>query len=230
MKQVEILLLQKNLDEKYGEGSYEVIILAKPGYSTLDELRVLKEIGLKFDPDIVILGYYLNDAEGPNSRIGFENLFFHHYIVPYELGRWLYSHSFAYYTFESRFKNIHKNLGWERGKGEKYIENLYDQKNPFFKVHRKILASYFKHLEDKTKIVINIPLLTKSEEYPFNFVTTYVKEISENNGAHFVDLLPIFNNYEPSELKVSSFDNHLNELGHKLVSEMIFNKIVELEE
>ena len=61
-------VLQQKLDEEYGQGSYEVIILAQPGYSTFDELRVLHDIGLKFDPDIVILAYQLNDAEGPRSR------------------------------------------------------------------------------------------------------------------------------------------------------------------
>ena len=74
-------VLQTKLDLSRGSGKYEIIILAKPGHSTYDELITLKNIGLNYEPDIIVLGYHLNDAEGYDSRIGFEKLYFRHYFI-----------------------------------------------------------------------------------------------------------------------------------------------------
>ena len=64
-------VLQKKLDERYGKGKFEVINLAKSGYSTINVVDSIKDIGLKLDPDLIIYGYYPNDAEGPDSKRGF---------------------------------------------------------------------------------------------------------------------------------------------------------------
>lgn len=45
----------------------EVINLGVAGLGTAEELRILQESGLQYDPDLVILGYYVNDL-GDNTR------------------------------------------------------------------------------------------------------------------------------------------------------------------
>ena len=46
------------MNKKYGYSKIETIVFAKSGYSTLDELNVLKEKGLKFNPDLIDIHDY----------------------------------------------------------------------------------------------------------------------------------------------------------------------------
>src|SRR5690606_2311290 len=51
----------------------EVINVSCEGYSTLQEVRLLEQVGLAYDPDIVVVTYVLNDAfiqNGGRRRIG----------------------------------------------------------------------------------------------------------------------------------------------------------------
>lgn len=53
--------LEKTLWKNFGEGSYEVINAAVNSYGNLDELIFLEDDCLKYKPDLVIVGYCLND-------------------------------------------------------------------------------------------------------------------------------------------------------------------------
>lgn len=224
--------LQKKLDslEKNPEmknkmkNKYEVIILASPGYSTIDELKVLHDLGMKFKPDVVILGYVINDAEGPNSRKGFEKLFFHHFIRPYGLGRWLYQHSYFYYLLESRLKNIIRSLNLEKQNHADYVRHLYDPENPFREVHSRALSLLIQlaQKDGSEVIILNFPQLLPGEDYPYDFATEYVREITSDNGAFFLDLLPVYEKYNTEEIRVSLFDGHINEKGHRITAEALF--------
>ena len=59
-------LLEEKLDRDYGEKKWEVINTAIPGYNTVMEIEALKEKGLAYKPDIVIVGFCNNDLDLPN--------------------------------------------------------------------------------------------------------------------------------------------------------------------
>ena len=42
---------------------YEVINLGHGNYNTYQEVNLLEERGMKYDPDLIIMGFYINDAE-----------------------------------------------------------------------------------------------------------------------------------------------------------------------
>ena len=46
-----------------GEGQYDVLNLGVPGYNTVQEERMLEEVGLAYAPDLILLTYVLNDAD-----------------------------------------------------------------------------------------------------------------------------------------------------------------------
>jgi len=57
-------LNSSELPELAGERRrYEVLNMGVSGYSTLDEALVVRWNAMALDPDLVIVGYYLNDAE-----------------------------------------------------------------------------------------------------------------------------------------------------------------------
>ena len=157
------------LDRKY-PGKYEVISLAKGGFSTIDAFNVLNNLALNLSPDLIILAYYVNDAEGPGSRLGFESLFFQHYVLPYEFGEFLYSHSYMYYFIESRLNNMFNRFNSLTY--EDYVLHLYSASNPFYEGHQEILADFINTSENSNVpvVVLNIPVINNFKNYPFRFV------------------------------------------------------------
>lgn len=63
LKDSYLKVLEKLLNEKYPKKiHFETINTAVPGYSTLHEFYFLKDAGLSYQPDFVIVGFYLNDV------------------------------------------------------------------------------------------------------------------------------------------------------------------------
>ena len=73
----------------------EIINTAVPGYNTVMEIETMKENGLRYKPDIVIVGYIVNDFDLPNFIRETENYF-------------SFQRSFAVEYFLNRLINRHK--------------------------------------------------------------------------------------------------------------------------
>ncbi len=54
-------LLEQRLDAWREDIDWQVWNLGVPGYNTADELAYLEEVGQRFDPDLVIVGFFPND-------------------------------------------------------------------------------------------------------------------------------------------------------------------------
>lgn len=210
-------LIEKMLNIEYDSIKVEAVIFAKEGYSVLDELNALKRKGLSFEPDLIILGYFLNDAEEKGSKKGYEDLLYAHYIIPYELGDLMYKYSLFYYFLESRLKKM---IG-SRKSYEDYIEHLYSDSNPYFKQHKKDLEELIK-IANTNKIPLLVIMIPSPgvdfKDYPYLKINKYIQEISESNRVSYLDLLPYFQEYEPKDIRISLFDAHMNELGHKIMA------------
>ncbi len=49
----------------------EVLNLALGGYDTLQEVATLQDIGIQFAPDVVVVGYVVNDVEVASTNVGY---------------------------------------------------------------------------------------------------------------------------------------------------------------
>jgi hypothetical protein len=58
-------ILERKLNMQFAHKEFEIINMAVPGYNTVQEVETLKEKGLKYRPDIVILGFITNDYALP---------------------------------------------------------------------------------------------------------------------------------------------------------------------
>lgn len=65
-------LLEQRLREWRPEVKWEVWNLGVPGYNTLQELAYLEQVGERYAPDLVVVGFFLNDFTGlePNLHPG----------------------------------------------------------------------------------------------------------------------------------------------------------------
>jgi hypothetical protein len=61
-------LLDRMLEEKRHGQRYQVINVAMAGLATVGVMNRFENVGLRYDPDLVIYGYTINDIEGPDYR------------------------------------------------------------------------------------------------------------------------------------------------------------------
>lgn len=84
-------LFQKRLEEWDPDTIWQVWNMGTPGYNTYQELTVLEETGPSYKPDLVIIGYFENDAYAPlyNHRskllLKLKGFFQDHFYLAYKI-------------------------------------------------------------------------------------------------------------------------------------------------
>lgn len=165
-------------------------------YNTTQELALFRDVGARFKPDIIILCYFINDAE-PMPR--------------YADNGWLDEHSAAWVVFHYRLDSLVRQFG-EAPDWKHYYRALYAPNADGWTKTKAALrgfADIARALGAKL-IVFNIPELRELKPYAFPDVTAKVRGVVEKQGVPFVDLLPSVENLEPSSLWVTVPDPHPN--------------------
>jgi lysophospholipase L1-like esterase len=186
----------------------EVINAGVGNYNTVQEVAHFKNRGIQFNPDMVILGFYLNDAEvTPKPTEGFlkENSY-------------LYVLSASVWDAFLRTVKIKKNF-------EEYYLTLYSDQNPGWQECKKALHELIVICESEQiqLIIVIIPELHQpNENYRFEKVHKFIRDIGKSNQVPVIDLLPEFQNSQPESLWVSPADPHPSILAHKIIANGIF--------
>lgn len=165
-------------------------------YNTAQELALFREVGARLKPDIIVLAYFINDAE-PTPQYGDDT--------------WLGEHSAGWVVFRYRLDSLSRQLGdvpdWKR-----YYRDLYEPQAAGWRQTQGALAGFAAAARElgAKLIVFNIPELRELKPYPFGDITAKVRTVVEKDGVPFIDLLPTVENLEPSSLWVTVPDPHPN--------------------
>lgn len=165
-------------------------------HNTLQELTLFRDVGAEMKPDIIVLSYFINDAE-PVPR--------------YPRTIWLDEHSAAWIVVNYRVDALLRQLG-EAPDWKRYYRELYDDKAAGWAATRQALRGFAvtaRELGAKL-LVFNIPELRELKPYPFADVTAKVRADVEALGVPFVDLLPAVEDLDPASLWVTVPDPHPN--------------------
>jgi len=164
--------------------------------NTLQELTLFRKVGEQLKPDIIVLSYFINDAEP---------------MPHYEDNDWLTMHSAAWVVLGYRVDSLLRSFGnvpdWRH-----YYRNLYEPNAQGWQQTQKAIAGFAKTARETGAklIVFNIPELRELKPYPFGDVTAKVKAVVDAQNVPFVDLLPGIENLDPSTLWVTVPDPHPN--------------------
>ena len=209
---------------------YEVINMAMSGLNTPQEVHLLENQGLIYQPEVVILNFVLNDpdfyteyfatvqfAREKDSTIGILGL-----PINPDVKRYLRSSALIYFVKE-RVENL---LGRLTGKQEtNYYLSLWQKEEN----RQKITDSFSKlnHLSKlhsfRTLLVI-WPLLTDYSNYQFTAIHQWVTSKARENGFDVLDLQGKFSRMSFRDLQVTAEDNvHPNALGHRVAAEAVYN-------
>ncbi len=183
----------------------EMINFGHGNYNTEQQVNLFKEKGLKYNPDKVVVFYFINDAEVTPAR-----------------SNWAWVSKLRSVTFI-----------WSRVRGlltrsdsgqtfESFYSALYEDDQPGFIAVKESFLELQGITEERgiELQVIMLPELHNLVDYPFAAeyakVATALSEIGINN----IDLTDSFSGYEdPTGLWVAMDDAHPNALAHRMIAE-----------
>lgn len=191
------------------EGRHVQVINTGVGnYNTIQQLSYMEIEGHKFEPDHVILNFYLNDGED---------------VAPYSFNpitQYLQSAvmiSGAIIRLKARFAS-------EADYRDVYAQ-LYDGER--WERYEKVLGGVadFAEERDIPLTVVILADLRDLEHYEFEGVHDRLKDFYATRDVPVVDTRPGFTNFEPMHYWVAADDPHPNEEAHRIIAQRIFEEI-----
>lgn len=206
-------LLEASLNE---ESPTDVINLGVGNYNTTQEVNLFIDKGLKYQPDQVVLFYFINDAE-PLPAQSRSSMLGHLRLITF---------------YWSRIKAAKARLNPSGGFYE-YYSALYQEDAEGWERSRAALLQ----LRDLCReqgidlAVVILPELHELEEYTFAREHTLLLDFLGESEIRALDLAPSFRNEDnPHSLWVSMDDAHPNARAHALIAKYTLDFISETDE
>jgi lysophospholipase L1-like esterase len=213
------------LQTQLGE-TVEVISVAVGGLNTPQEVHLLEQEGIRYNPDLVIVNFILNDCDfysnykgaqryltEKDSQIGVLNL-----PINPEVKRLLKSSALVYFVKERVEELKGRIVGTEE---TNYFTKIWAKED-----NRRKVTSAFDKLAGMGKehgfdiAVIIWPLIMDYKEYRFTSVHQWVAQQAEHRGFSAIDLIDDVSEIPYRDLQITAEDNvHLNAVGHRIAAE-----------
>lgn len=201
------------------EDKFEILNFGVGGYDTNDEIMTLREKAVNYKPDIVIIGYMLNDFMNIDPKIEMNPSY--RLSLPI-FGFWLRSSSYLYYFLESNLNNILAKTKQEESY-EEYIKKVLSSE--INKEHNKEYFEAIKQMSlenNFTVIILIFPIFQDFENYQFKGLHDFINKTASEQGFYTIDLWDYYQEYDDNLLIVNKDDGHPNELAHELAAKAIY--------
>lgn len=194
---------------------YEVLNMGVSGYSTYDEALLVRYGAMTLSPDLVIIGYYLNDAETEPVQ----QLHQHFRKAIW----WEHSALLRFLAFQKRTwdqerlggGDVFRYLNREPRKWQSVVDGFADIARSTSRRGARVLLAVLPTLRG----------FERWEDYPYEDLHSQAVEAGRAAGFETVDVLPAWraSGRPPAELRVD--EEHPNAVGHALIAEAILAKI-----
>ena len=188
------------------------------GYSTVQELEVLKKALQLVAPDMIILQITLNDPEIQPYRVQ------HPYLD--EHGRVKLTSPIFSFWMSLRFV-VERILNTQTHRAYiDYYFDLFNNPTTWNRFAKAIVG--FKELTSKAGVplfAVVFPLFSHSldDKYPFQPLHDKLDSFLENEGLEFIDLNKDYRGMNPERLQIEpGQDSHPNEIAHRVAAENIY--------
>jgi hypothetical protein len=199
---------------------WEAVVLAVPGLDTGQEASIVEREAFTYAPDLLVLGYVLNDAEEADAaerRRAFD------WTAREEAKR-----NPPFWRRSALLSLVADRLHAERENRER-IENhlaLYREGSSAFAAVKKSLQAMGARARAASVpfVVVIFPLFANplDSRYPFAAIHDQVGEAARAAGATVVDTLPYYRDLDWHLLTVEgAADEHPNELAHRIAAQAL---------
>ena len=210
--------LQEKLGEMSSGAAIEVLNFGAPGYNTVDEVNLLRIRGLDYDPDMVVICFFLNDTGADVSMRTFNK------SEPVD--------KLPYWRRASRLLDhvafLIERKQAARAMSESYRESVNDDARGWIRTQRALeKARKLSTENDFDLLLVIFPVLwSLSDNYPFLGVHEKVAAFAERQSIPVLDLLPDFAGFDGPELWVHPNNQHPNEIAHEIAAKSIARYIM----
>jgi lysophospholipase L1-like esterase len=190
----------------------EVINLGVGNYNTVQEVQAFLTKGHQYKPDVVVLNYFVNDAEALTAT-----------RPPSALMRICQACVFVIGRSDALMRQFFGRMDWAQ-----YYLSLYgDGESQGWRDARNAIGRLADHARTNgtALLVASLPELHDVGNYRFARVTELVREAAEANGAAFVDVLPYLKDQPSAKLWVTPPDPHPNAFANDLIAQALFDAL-----
>jgi GDSL-like Lipase/Acylhydrolase family len=227
--------LEAMLNEQFGGKSmrFEVLNTGVPGYNTHQELIHLQELGLRFEPDLIVVGFTMSDAE--LGDLGLKDAKERERLIRFK--EWLKNHFGLYGFLRLRMKRLvdwfnsasldPNNIGGSAVIPLRLAAN--GKSSPGWNLCRESLGeiAVLGRTHRCPIMLVIFPFLDRLDDtYPFTAEHALVAKTGRENQMVVLDLFPAFRGLQPPKLWVTPTDSHPNSHGHLIAAECIFKTVL----
>jgi hypothetical protein len=213
--------LERGLVRRRGE-PWEVVSLALPGMNTVDQAAQLADEGLAYSPDVVLLGFVLNDSEDAQAA---ETRRAEDWLQERRAQPGLLDRSALFRLASGRVRATMENRRRIAG-----YRSMYAPAAPGWVASREALARMGATCKARGVpfVVAIFPLFGNPLDgaYPFAEVHQTVAQAAAAAGARVVDLLPAYRGLRWDLLVVDGVDDeHPNEIAHRIAAQALLKSL-----
>jgi hypothetical protein len=214
--------LERGLARRRGE-AWEVVNLALPGMNTVDHAAQLEQEGMAYGPDVVLLGFVLNDSEDAvaaetRRAADWEQ-------APGGPPRGALDRSALFRLVRTRL--------WATAENRRRVsgyQSMYADDAPGWVAARRALKAMGALCRTRGLpfVVAIFPLFGNplDERYPFPEIHRKVADAAGEAGAKVIDLLPAYRGLRWELLVVDgAADEHPNEIAHRIAAHVILRAL-----
>lgn len=224
--------LERQLNNKVVSNlNYEVLALSLGALNSVQEAHLLEVEGIKYDPDLIVIGYVLNDpAPGASLRAQRRK---HERLLPRIKGAASRS-SIVHYAYKAG-----KRIWWKIAVVMRLEQTAeYIHQDYFSALHQdpkkwnEVVGALerIKKLSEPREVPVVLalfPILYQLDDYRWTEVHQQVRDAAEQNGIDVLDLLERFKRHRQADLQVDNGDHvHPNALGHRVAASALFDFLV----
>lgn len=203
-------LLEADLNAARGPGAptFEVLNCGVGNYTTVQEVAFYDRVGHTLQPDLVILQFFINDAEPvPRENKG---LFMER----------LYAAAFLSSRLDVTLRSTGARPGWKS-----YYASLYDEGRPGWEAAQEALrrlARETRHRGTRLLVTLLPELREINGRYPFTVAHDKVKAVLRAEAVPTLELIEGLKNQGPeATLWVTPLDSHPNRKANLLVAKQV---------
>ena len=234
-KVLERLLNERASSRAWDVQKIEVLNFSVPGYNTIQEYEYLRTKIISYEPDLIILNFFMNDVVALNGQVsshiksltsvarsGLCNKIMNTF---YCIGSKSY---FAQYLL-SHVAVLARRAGVRQG----YISDFkgaYDDENENWQECRKFLLKTKKIAKDNNAsfMVVIIPFLSDlNDSHPLKKEIAIINNFCLANGIDALNLFPYFYGYKAQSLWINPINGHPNATACAVMAGAVNKYIVE---
>jgi hypothetical protein len=198
-----------NLENMGGQYTdYEILNFAVPGYSALQDLMILEQKALAFQPDTIFFIAHQRDEEA---------------VVKYLADRLSVGAEFPYEDLVELARQAGVMPGETKAEAERLLKP----------VETEILSWTYRRIVEVSQAhnILPVWIFMPTMEDPLHEEEiTHLTGLATESGFIVLDLSAAYDNQDPEALVIAYWDKHPNAKGHILIAEELYQKLQEKED